>query len=84
MCKVRLEEILNESRNDPEGLKRKLDLYRFEIREFKNRYFPKENEQVLFNRIEFVKTQLLKINEETTLKKKFSVFLLSNINSWKC
>ncbi len=83
-CKVRLEEILNESRSDPEGLKRKLDLYRFEIREFKNRYFPKENEQVLFNRIEFVKTQLLKINEETTLKKKFSVFLLSNINSWKC
>ena len=44
-------------------------------------YFPKENEQVLLNRIELVKTPLLKINEDYLLKKKFSVILPSNSNS---
>ena len=70
-CKSNLEEKLNEIEKDPEELKRTLDLFRFEVREFKNRNFPKDNEQVLFNRVEFVKTTLKGINDDLGLKKKF-------------
>ena len=70
-CKSNLEEKLNEIEKDPEELKRTLDLFRFEVREFKNRNFPKDNEQVLFNRVEFVKTTLKGLNDDLGLKKKF-------------
>ena len=70
-CKFKLEEQLNENATNPESLKKTLDLFRFEVREFKNRYFPKDNEQVLFNRVDFVKTTVMSIQDDAGLKKKF-------------
>ncbi len=69
-CKTSLEDYINASTHDSELLKKNIDLFRFEVREFKNRYFPKNNEQVLFNRVEFVKTPLSNINDDYGLKKK--------------
>lgn len=69
-CKSKLEDYINDNQNDSELLKRNIDLFRFEVKEFKKRYFPKDNEQVIFNRIEFVKTPLANINDDTELKKK--------------
>ena len=70
-CKTNLEEKLNGINDNPEEIKKAIDLYRFEVREFKSRYFPKDNEQVLFNRVDFVKTTLAGINDDIGLKKKF-------------
>jgi hypothetical protein len=70
-CKGNLERKLNDIQKDSEELKRILDLYRFEVREFKNRNFPKDNEQVMFNRVDFVKTTLKGLNDDLGLKKKF-------------
>lgn len=70
-CKLKLEDKLNANQKDAEELKKNLDLFRFEVREFKNRFFPKDNEHVLFNRIDFVKTAIININDDTGLKKKF-------------
>jgi hypothetical protein len=47
-----------------------LDLSRFEIKAFKNRYFPKDNEIVLFNRVEFNKTPMADLFNNLSLKKK--------------
>lgn len=69
-CKTSLEDYINVSAHDSELLKKNIDLFRFEVREFKNRYFPKNNDQVLFNRVEFVKTPLSNINDDYGLKKK--------------
>lgn len=60
-CKFTLEETLNKSDCDIEGLKKMLDYLRFEIREFKNRYFSKDNESVILNRIGY----LTIINDDT-------------------
>ena len=73
-CKTSLEDYINASANDSELLKKNIDLFRFEVREFKNRYFPKDNEQVLFNRVEFVKTPLSNINDDYGLKKNHRIF----------
>jgi hypothetical protein len=70
-CKLNLKEKLNENPSDPDSLKKTLDLFRFEVREFKNRYFPKDNEQVLLNRIEFIKTTVVALHDDIGLKKKF-------------
>jgi DNA repair ATPase RecN len=70
-CKSNLEEQLKEIQSDSVELKRALDLFRFEVREFKNRNFPKDNEQVLFNRVEFIKTSQRGNFDDLGLKKKF-------------
>ena len=83
-CKSSLENYINASEDESELLKKNIDLFRFEVREFKNRYFPKDNEQVLFNRVEFVKTPLLNINDDAGLKKKSLDISTFNINSLIC
>lgn len=83
-CKSSLEDYINASANDSELLKKNIDLLRFEVREFKNRYFPKDNEQVLFNRVVFVKTPLSNINDDSELKKKSQHISTSNFSSLRC
>lgn len=69
-CKKSLEAELSQVTPSPVELKKSLDLSRFEIREFKNRFFPKENELVIFNRIVFVKTPRTDFSSDLSLKKK--------------
>jgi hypothetical protein len=69
-CKKSLEHELNQMVQSPVDLKMSLDLSRFEIKAFKNRYFPKNNEIVLFNRVEFNKTPMADLSNNLSLKKK--------------
>lgn len=73
-CKNLVETQVNQGANKPEEVQKSLDLARFEIKEFKNRFFPKGNELVLFNRIEFIKTPRTDLYNDITLKKKIMDF----------
>lgn len=70
-CKTNLEEKLNGIHNNPEEIKQAIDLHRFAVREFKSRYFPKDNEQIILNRVDFIKTPVAGVNDDIGLKKKF-------------
>ena len=65
-----VESQVDQGRDNPEEVKKSLDLARFEIKEFKNRYFPKGNELLLFNRVEFIKTPKTDLFNDSALKKK--------------
>jgi hypothetical protein len=82
--KVLVENQVNQGINNPDDIKKSLDLARFEIKEFKNRYFPKGNEIILFNRIEFIKTPKSDLINDIALKKKSWTILISSIKSLKC
>lgn len=69
-CKGRLSEQFEEGLSQTEVLKRRLDIIRFEVKEFKSRYFPKHNELVMLNRIELVKTARTDVIDDAGLKKK--------------
>jgi hypothetical protein len=77
-CKTLVETKVTQGHGFPDEVKKSLDLARFEIKEFKNRYFPKGNELVLFNRIEFIKTPRPDFINDIALKKKLSTFLISS------
>jgi len=84
-CKKSIEMEINLPNSKPDELKKSLDLSRFEIREFKNRFFPKENELVVFNRVEFLKTPRTDLSNDALLKKKlltFSKYNFKSLNYW--
>jgi hypothetical protein len=72
--KALVETQVNQGTEKPEEVQKSLDLARFEIKEFKNRFFPKDNELVLFNRIEFIKTPRTDLFNDINLKKKIMDF----------
>lgn len=82
--KTMVETQVNQGYDSPEEVKKSLDLARFEIKEFKNRYFPKGNELILFNRIEFIKSPRTDLINDTALKKKSWTILTSSFKSLKC
>lgn len=82
--KTIVETQLNQGYDTPEEVKKSLDLARFEIKEFKNRYFPKGNEIILFNRIELIKTPRTDLINDVALKKKSWISLTSSFKSLKC
>jgi hypothetical protein len=70
-CKMSIELEINQATPYSLELKKSLDLSRFEIKAFKNRFFPKENELLLFSRVELVKTPRTDISRDQALKKKY-------------
>ncbi len=70
-CKMSIELEINQATLYSLELKKSLDLSRFEIKAFKNRFFPKENELLLFSRVELVKTPRTDISKDQALKKKY-------------
>jgi hypothetical protein len=72
--KALVETQVNQGTEKPEEVQKSLDLARFEIKEFKNRFFPKDNELVLFNRIELIKTPRTDLFNDINLKKKIMDF----------
>jgi len=54
-CKRLVDDMMNESLNNADSIKREFDLFCFEIQEFRHRYFPKDNVNVLLHRVEFHK-----------------------------
>ena len=58
----------------PHSLKKDFDLACFEIREFRQRYFPKDNYDVLFHRVELHKSTPLELTKDEGIKKNPELF----------
>jgi hypothetical protein len=58
----------------PHSLKKDFDLACFEIREFRKRYFPKDNYDVLFHRVELHKSTPLELKKDEGIKKILNYF----------
>lgn len=55
-CKRLVDEMMNDSLDKADSIKREFDLYCFEIREFRQRFFPKDYVEVLLHRVELHKS----------------------------
>ena len=77
-CKHLVDKMMNESLEQAHSIKREFDLYCFEIREFKQRYFPKEHIELLMHRIEFQKSSSKELVNSEGVKKKFLTILRYN------
>ena len=74
-CKTSINKKLSTEETCFNKLKKEFDMSRFEVKEFKSRYFPKNNHQTVFNRIELIKASQFHLTDEEILKKKFLVIL---------
>lgn len=70
-CKQLVDQMMNESLHQANEIKREFDLYCFEIREFRQRYFPKEYVDVLLHRVELHKSSSKELINSEDIKKKF-------------
>lgn len=73
-CKNLVDEMMNDALNQADSIKREFDLYCFEIREFRQRYFPKDNYEVLFYRVEVHKSVSREIEGSEAIKKNPGLF----------
>lgn len=68
-CKQLVDQMMNESLHQANEIKREFDLYCFEIREFRQRYFPKEYVDVLLHRVELHKSSSKELVNSEDIKK---------------
>ncbi|NBV08760.1 MAG: hypothetical protein EBS09_06595 [Flavobacteriia bacterium] len=68
-CKQLVDQMMNESLHQANEIKREFDLYCFEIREFRQRYFPKEYVDVLLHRVELHKSSSKELINSENIKK---------------
>lgn len=68
-CKLVIGQEMNLKQSQLEELKRQFDLAKFEVREFRLRYFPKNDTDTLFYRVEFAKSVRLNSLHDDGLKK---------------
>jgi hypothetical protein len=68
-CKQLVDQMMNESLHQANEIKREFDLYCFEIREFRQRYFPKEYVDVLLYRVELHKSSSKELINSEGIKK---------------
>ena len=68
-CKQLVDQMMNESLHQANEIKREFDLYCFEIREFRQRYFPKEYADVLLHRVELHKSSSKELINSEDIKK---------------
>ena len=73
-CKQQVGADITQGLNDLEGLKRLFDLAKFEVREFRNRYFPKNDNDILLQRVELVKTPRNENLSDEGIKKNSQLF----------
>lgn len=73
-CKRLVDEMMNDSIDKADSIKREFDLYCFEIREFKHLFFPKDFVNVLLNRIEFHKSIPRELVNSEAIKKNSGLF----------
>lgn len=64
-----VDELVNTTTNQAEVLIKEFDLACFEIIEFRQRYFPKDNEEVLLHRIELHKSISKQLTNDEVIKK---------------
>jgi len=68
-CKLLVDQMMNESLHKAHEIKREFDMYCFEIREFRQRYFPKEYVDVLLYRVELHKSSSKELINSEGIKK---------------
>ena len=68
-CKQVIGLEMNLKQSQLEELKRQFDLAKFEVRELRLRYFPKNDNDALFYRVEFAKTARINSLHDDGLKK---------------
>ncbi|MBU6157626.1 MAG: hypothetical protein KGP35_01220 [Bacteroidetes bacterium] len=68
-CKQQVGADIAKGLDELDSLKRLFDLYKFEVREFRHRYFPKNDPFPLFDRIELVKASRSEYLNDEGLKK---------------
>ncbi len=68
-CKRLVDEMMNNSLNQADSIKREFDMFCFEIREFRQRYFPKEYVDVLLHRVELHKSSSRELINSEGIKK---------------
>ena len=73
-CKRLVDEMMNESLKNADSIKREFDLFCFEIREFRHRYFPKENVDVLLHRLELHKSTTRELVNSAAIEKNSGLF----------
>jgi hypothetical protein len=73
-CKRLVDEMMNESLKNADSIKREFDLFCFEIREFRHRYFPKENVDILLHRLELHKSTTRELVNSEAIKKNSGLF----------
>jgi hypothetical protein len=71
-CKQQVGADISQGLNDLDGLKRLLDLAKFEVREFRHRHFPRNDSFLLLDRIELIKTPRTENLKDEGIKKKNS------------
>ena len=73
-CKQEIAQEISLGLNQLEDLKRQFDLAKFEVREFRQRYFPKNDNDALFQRVEFVKSPRIDHISDDGIKKNSQLF----------
>ena len=68
-CKQLVDQMMNESLHQAHEIKREFDLYCFEIREFRQRYFPKDYAEVMFQRIQLHRSTPRELLQDDAIKK---------------
>lgn len=68
-CKWKADELLNSSLENPESVKRQFDLYCYEVQEFRQRYFPKDYAEVMFQRIQLHRSSPKELLYDDAIKK---------------
>jgi hypothetical protein len=68
-CKAKADELLNNSLDHPDSIKRQFDLYCFEVQEFRQRYFPKDYAEVMFQRIQLHRSTPRELLQDDAIKK---------------
>ncbi len=73
-CKQEIGQDINLRRNQLDDLKRQFDLAKYEVREFRQWYFPKNDIDTLFHRVEFVKSPRIDHINDDGIKKNSQLF----------
>jgi hypothetical protein len=80
-CKRLVDEMMNDSLDKADSIKREFDLYCFEIREFRQRFFPKDYVEVLLHRVELHKSTSRELVNSEAIKKNSGLFYCSVSNA---
>ena len=68
------DDLLQSPSNVPHELQKDFDMASFEVKEFRQRYFPKDNIDVLLHRVELQKSTTYELTQDEAIKKNPELF----------
>ena len=69
-----VDDLVNNQPKEPQALQKDFDLASFEVREFRQRYFPKDNIEALLYRVELHKSTPQELTQDEAIKKNPELF----------